>query len=258
MIDSSKAPGCSQCRDLPPLTFEFTMAFQPIVDLKARKVWAYEALVRGPKGEGAYEVLNQVTEDNRYQFDQMCRIRAIELAAQLGVECYLSINILPNAIYRPESCIRLTLSAAKENQFPCDRLMFEVTESEPVRDPEHLRNIFEEYRSRGFITAIDDFGAGHAGLNLLAEFQPHVLKLDMALIRNIDTNKVRQSIVTGIISTAQALGIKVIAEGVETAAERDCLLALGVELFQGYLFARPSVESLPEVDFSRHGAAAAP
>lgn len=241
--------GCSHCRDLPPLPFAFTMAFQPIVDLKARAVWGYEALVRGTRGEGAYEILGKVTDDNRYQFDQMCRICAIELAAKLGIDCYLSINILPNAVYRPESCIRLTLNAARDNQFPSDRLMFEVTESEPVRDPEHLTGIFEEYRNRGFLTAIDDFGAGHAGLNLLADFQPSVLKLDMALIRNIDSNKVRRSIVTGIVGTAQALDIRVIAEGVETVAERDCLLALGIELFQGYLFAKPGLESLPEVSF---------
>lgn len=248
-VDVPQPSGCSNCRDLPPLPFEFTMAFQPIVDLSNRSIYAYEALVRGLNGEGAFEILSKVTEQNRYQFDQQCRVRAIELAAELKMDTYLSINILPNAVYNPASCIKITLEAAHRCNFPTDRLMFEVTEAEPVRDPKHLSGIFEEYRSRGFLTAIDDFGAGHAGLNLLAEFQPHIIKLDMALIRDIDSNKIRQSIVQGLVSTAMSLDIRIIAEGVETATERDCLREMGIKLFQGYFFARPAIAELPPVNF---------
>lgn len=248
-LDVPQPSGCANCRDLPPLPFEFTMAFQPIVDLSARSVYAYEALVRGMQGEGAFEILSKVTEQNRYQFDQQCRVRAIELAAELNMESFLSINILPNAIYNPATCIKITLDAAHRCEFPTDRLMFEVTEAEPVSDPKHLGAIFDEYRSRGFLTAIDDFGAGHAGLNLLAEFQPHIIKLDMALIRDIDSNKIRQSIVKGLVSTAHSLDIRIIAEGVETAAERDCLEQMGINLFQGYFFARPAIEQLPSINW---------
>lgn len=247
--DVPQPSGCANCRDLPPLPFEFTMAFQPIVDLSNRSVYAYEALVRGLNGEGAFEILSKVTEHNRYQFDQCCRVRAIELAAELKMETYLSINILPNAVYNPASCIKITMEAAQRCKFPTSRLMFEVTEAEPVRDPKHLSAIFEEYRSRGFLTAIDDFGAGHAGLNLLAEFQPHIIKLDMALIRDIDSNNIRQSIVQGLVSTALALDIRIIAEGVETAAERDCMQKMGINLFQGYFFARPAIEQLPPISW---------
>lgn len=225
------------------------MAFQPILDLHKAVPFAYEALVRGPAGEGAASVLAQVTDQNRYRFDQACRVKAIELAASLGLHrldgCHLSINFLPNAIYRPETCIRSTLEACNRFGFPSDRLMFEVTEGERVSDGEHLKGIFRDYRQRGFLTAIDDFGAGYAGLNLLTMFQPQVIKLDMDLIRDIDSHPPREAIVAGVVLTANRLGIQLIAEGVETQAERDSLLAMGIHLQQGYFYARPEIGRLP-------------
>lgn len=247
---SKSVATCSRCQNLPPLPFEFTMAFQPIVDIEAREVFAYEALVRGTQGEGAYAILSNVTDDLRYQFDQNCRVKAIELAARLGMDCSLSINFLPNAVYEPKACIRATLDAASTYGFPTNRLIFEVNEAEPMGDPGHLGRIFEEYQKQGFTTAIDDFGAGHAGLNLLADFQPGIIKLDMALIRHIDSNKIRQSIVNGILSTARELGITIVAEGVETPAELHTLRRMGVRLIQGYLLARPAVAELPPIDYS--------
>lgn len=239
-------PGCSQCRDQSALDFDIAMAFQPIVDVAAGDIFGYEALVRGTRGEGAGEILGRVTDDNRYRFDQTCRICAIETASRLGLTSRLSINFLPNAVYRPETCIRATLHAATSNDFPIERIMFEVTESEPVRDPNHLSRIFDEYRNHGFITAIDDFGAGHAGLSLLVDFQPDVIKLDMHLLRNIHQDRKRLAIVRGTVATATELGIRVIAEGIEHAEEYHALRELGVTLFQGYLFAKPELQALPD------------
>ena len=121
--------------------------------------------------------MSRVTNDNRYAFDQTCRVRAVQLASELGLNCKLSINFLPNAVYRPETCIRATMEAADTYNLPLNQIMFEVTEAEPIEDPAHLMGIFEAYRERGFITAIDDFGAGYAGLNLLTKFKPQILKL---------------------------------------------------------------------------------
>ena len=223
------------------------MAFQPIVDVDAREVFAYEALVRGRGGEPAGAVLSQVTPENRYTFDQTCRITAVALASRLGISCLVSINFLPNAVYHPATCIRATLEAARKYGFPTSRLLFEITESEELVDKEHLKSIIHEYRRQGFQTAIDDFGAGYAGLNLLAEFQPDIIKLDMALVRGICTDPVRQAIVRGILGVCATLNIRVIAEGVETRKEYVALRELGVSLFQGYFFAKPGFESLPEV-----------
>jgi len=176
-------------------------------------------------------------------------VKAIELASRLGLAaipgCRLSINFLPNAVYRAETCIRATMEAARESDFPHDRIMFEVTEGEQLTDPAHLQSIFNEYRRQGLITAIDDFGAGYAGLNLLARFQPHVLKIDMELIRGIDRDPVRQAIVEGITLVCRRLSIDLVAEGIETAAESACIRDLGIRYQQGYLFARPGWEALP-------------
>ncbi|MBC7684199.1 MAG: EAL domain-containing protein [Bdellovibrionales bacterium] len=218
-----------------------------MVDLSRREIVAHEALVRGPNGESAYSVLSQVDDTNRYLFDQACRMKAIRGAAELGMMELLSINFLPNAVYRPEACIRSTFAAAKEHRFPIEQIIFEVTESEQVIDRPHLVNIFQQYRRFGFYTAIDDFGAGYAGLNLLSEFQPDIIKIDMQLVRDIDTSAAKQAIVDGIVATCNRLEIKVLAEGIETPAERDCLRAAGIDLMQGYLFCRPAFRALGKV-----------
>lgn len=240
--------GCRQCRLAGPLDFEFSFAYQPIVELSTRSIFGHEALVRGPNGESAYSVLSQVNDENRYVFDQACRVRAIKGAAQLGIQEYLSINFLPNAVYRPEACIQATLAAAREYDFPLRRIIFEVTEGEEVRDRAHLVNIFHEYRRFGFQTAIDDFGAGYAGLTLLSEYQPHIIKIDMELVRGIASSAPKQAIVKGITSICRDLHIKVLAEGIETVAERDCLKAMGIDLMQGYLFCKPALMAIGVID----------
>jgi EAL domain-containing protein (putative c-di-GMP-specific phosphodiesterase class I) len=239
--------GCRDCRDQSKLGIDFTMAFQPIVDIASRSIFGYEALVRGRNNEGADSVLSQLNDSNRYRFDQSIRVKAIDMAKNLGLQGMLSINFLPNAVYKPETCIRATLEAAAELDFPTNRIMFEVTEGEKVKDHDHLRNIFIEYKKHQFTTAIDDFGAGYAGLNLLADWQPDIIKLDMALTRNIDSDRIRRSLVFAILSVCRDFSIRVIAEGVETREECMTLADEGVTLFQGYLFARPGFESLPLV-----------
>ncbi|MDQ3206804.1 MAG: EAL domain-containing protein [Pseudomonadota bacterium] len=239
---------CASCQGDDLLDFEVRMAFQPIVDSARRTVFAYEALVRGAEGQSAGEVIARVRPDQLYRFDQTCRVKAIETAAALGIDSRLSINFIPNAVYEPATCIRLTLAAAEKCGFPADRLIFEITESERIRDTAHVVRIVKDYQRRGFMTAIDDFGAGYSGLNLLADFQPDIVKLDMALIRGIDVHPARQAITTGIVATCRALGCEVLAEGVETVEEYRALRAMGITLYQGYLFARPMLEALPQVD----------
>jgi len=238
---------CRECAQGAGLGFDFTMAFQPIVNIAERNVFAYEALVRGLQQESAFHILQQVNDTNRYRFDQACRIKAIQLAAQLEIPCFLSVNFMPNAIYKPELCIRTTLEAAGQYNFPIERIIFECTEGERIEDQLKMREIVEYYQKTGFKTAIDDFGAGFSGLNLLAEFQTDLVKLDMALIRNIDHDRARLSIVRGILQVCQDLEIDVICEGVETRGELQALADLGVVLFQGYYFAKPGFQSLPEV-----------
>ena len=241
--------GCQGCRDGEPLPFAFTMAFHPIVDIDQGVVWGHEALVRGTDGQGAGQILAMVEDAQRYKFDQACRVKAIELAGALfpHSEMRLSINFMPNAVYEPAACIRATLNAARRVGFAHRQIMFEFTENERMMDVAHVQRIIAEYRKQGFATALDDFGAGYAGLNLLASFQPDFIKLDMELIRGIATSSARQVIVGGVIQIARQLKVAVIAEGIETHEELATLRAAGIRLFQGYLFARPAIASLPPV-----------
>ncbi len=241
---------CDGCTASSKLDFDFSMAFQPIYDAVADRVWGYEALVRGLAGEGAFEVLSRVSPEQKYRFDQDCRVKAVELASRLfpaDENLKLSINFMPNAVYEPAACLRATLLAAARCSFPTSSIMFEFTENEEVSDTAHLTNIITEYRKHGFTTAIDDFGAGHAGLGLLVEFQPDLIKIDMKLIRGIDTSPARQAVVAGIVGMAKELDITVLAEGIETEAEFLVLKASGIRLFQGYWFAKPAFEELPQV-----------
>lgn len=238
---------CQGCKDGQGFAKPFSMAFQPIVDLGTGETFAFEALVRGPEGQGALSVLSEVTETNRYAFDQACRVKAIQLAADLGVAdqgALLSINFLPNAVYEPKACIRATLAATASTGFPVTSIVFEFTENEQVDDA-HLTRIIESYKAMGFKTAIDDFGAGFSGLTRLAKFQPDIVKLDMELVRGVDTDRVRRALVRSVVTACEELGIIMLAEGIETAGESAALRDLGVDLQQGYLFARPGFEILP-------------
>ena len=130
----------------------------------------------------------QVTPENRYAFDQSCRRKAILLASRLHLQdtgAKLCINFLPGAVYDPATCLQVTLATARQAHFPLDRLVFELNEREELDRPDHLQAIATEYEKHGFEIAIDDFGAGYANLNLLADLRASILKLDMDLTRNL-------------------------------------------------------------------------
>jgi EAL domain-containing protein (putative c-di-GMP-specific phosphodiesterase class I) len=228
---------------------EFSYAFQPIVDVVSREVYSYEALIRGRANESAFHVLERVPAHMKYQFDEDSRAAALALAARLGLNCHLNLNFLPQGLYATDRSVAGTLSAAARHALPIDRVILEITESEFVADYAHFGQRLNEFRSMGLKLAIDDFGAGYSGLNMLADFQPDQIKIDMNLVRGIESNGPRQAIVRAVVQVCGDLGIDVIAEGVETLAEYDCFVEHGVRLFQGYLFARPGFENLPLAHF---------
>ncbi|WP_136253532.1 EAL domain-containing protein [Onishia niordana] len=233
---------CNRCEG--PLPFDFTMAFQPIVDLDAGSIHSYEALVRGLQGESAGSVIGQVTGELMYRFDQACRVKAIELASHLDMRETLSINFMPNAVYEPQACIQATLEACSRVGWPTARINFEITETELVKDRQHLRNIIDSYRAMGFTTALDDFGNGYANLDLLTDLRPDTLKIDRDLVRDCDQDRRRQSLLRAVIGLAEELDIQLLAEGIEREEEALWLRDQGIVLQQGFFFARPAVEAL--------------
>ncbi len=166
------------------------MAFQPIVNVTDGTVYAYAALVRGPQRQSAASILSRITDDNLLAFDQNCRTRAMTLASNLGLtrtEASLSINFLPGAIRAPEVCSEMTVTTARSLHFPCERLIFEVTESERVLHQDQLSAITKEYQRHGYRIAVsvDDLGSAHTNMSVRKEARADILKLDMAITRNL-------------------------------------------------------------------------
>lgn len=228
---------------------DFRYAFQPIVDIVSRTIVSYEALVRGARGEPASQVFERVPTDAMHRFDAQARIAAIEQAASLRIPCDLNLNFLPRSLFSSNSPIESTLEAAAAHGLSNERIVIEVTEGEVIDDYARFADLLNVYRGQGLKVAIDDFGAGYSGLNLLADFQPDQIKLDMALIRGIGSHGPRQAIVRAIAGACLDLGIDVVAEGIETVDELEWLAGQDVRLFQGYLFAKPGFACLPPAQF---------
>lgn len=239
----SKASNPVAYKPLPACTF----AFQPIVNAHNRSVVAYEALVRGTHGESASTIINDISPTDLPRFDEHCRSSAMRLAARLGISCDLNLNLVPQGFHADRDCLASTLDAAIQYNFFPERLVVEVTEGEVLGNQERFTDLMDVYRGLGMRLAIDDFGSGYSGLNLLADFQPDQIKLDKNLARSISSRGPRQAIVRGIMQVCRDLGIELIAEGIETADEFQWFFDEGVTLFQGYLFGRPGFELLPPV-----------
>ena len=235
---------------------KFSFAFQPIVDVDNRSVHSYEALVRGPNNEPAKWVLRQYAGVRLRSFDVAAQLEAIKLAARLGLpnQINLNLNLLPDLMadrYEDQGTVlNDMLDTAAQCGLRADQLVLELSETQPIADFDCFIERANLYRGLGIRFAIDDFGAGQSGLNLLAEFQPESIKLDMMLVREIQHKGPRQAIIRGVIRTCEDLGIDIVAEGVETMDEYNWLHHEGILLYQGYLFARPGFEALPNFKLS--------
>lgn len=220
-------------------------AFQPIVDIACRLPYAYEALLRGARNESAGVILGALDDASIEAIDAVARPRAIALAARLGLGTRLHLNFQPRSLASSNAVIEQALAVAHRHGFDNERVVLEVTETQVIDDQRRFADAINEFRAEGVMVAIDDFGAGYSGLNLLANFQPDLVKLDMELVRGIAHHGPRQAIVRAIHQACNDLGIDVIAEGVETLEEFYWFEDEGLTLFQGYLFARPGFECLP-------------
>jgi blue light- and temperature-responsive anti-repressor len=222
-----------------------SFAFQPIVNVVSGTIVSFEALVRGENNESAKYIFDKIDPVDMHNFDELLRINAIPLAAKLGIQCKLNLNLLPGSLSTSDAAITSTLQAAEEHNIHARYITLEISEKEIIQDYPSFIEAINRHRSQGIGISIDDFGAGYSGLNLLAEFQPDNIKLDMSLVRDIDSRGPRQAIVRGITRTCKDLGIDIIAEGVESLAEYWWFREEDIELFQGYLFAKPGFEYFP-------------
>lgn len=228
---------------------KYTFAFQPIVDVSEKRILSYEALIRGPANEPAGSIYARVERAALCEFNRRARRAALELAARLHVTSYINLNFMPGSLMQSDTTISDTLDTASRLGFDPRNIVIEVTESEAIREHEAFVALVNRFRGRGIQVAIDDFGAGYSGLNLLADFQPDMVKLDMHLVRDIESHGPRQAIVRAVAQVCFDLGIDLIAEGVETVSEYQWLREQNIVLYQGFLFARPGFECLPEIHY---------
>jgi EAL domain-containing protein (putative c-di-GMP-specific phosphodiesterase class I) len=225
----------------------FSYSFQPIVNVETKTVVAYEALIRGKNNELPSYVYSQIAKSDLVEFDQISRCEAIRLAAQLNIPCQLHLNFMAACIQGSDVYLHATKEAFLTNHLSISQLVVEILEGEIIHDYFSFTKLINRYKGMGASVAIDDFGSGYSGLNLVANFQPDIIKLDREIIQNIEFYGPRQAIIKATILMCESLGIDIIAEGVETISEYKWLKKNGIYLFQGYLFAKPGFECLPQV-----------
>lgn len=231
------------------------MAFQPIVDVSRSEIFGYEALLRPlrapgqPEGE-ASDVLRHVAREDLPGFDEACRAHAVALAGRLGLQGMLALNFMPLALVDARASLLRTLDVAHGQRLDAHRLILEVPGSACRGDTARLREVLADCRSLGVTTAIDDFGAAHGGLHVLADCERDMVKLDMQLTRGLHRDRARRAIVRAVSAMCSDLGISLVAEGVEDVDDAAELRELDVRLFQGYLLGRPAVGLLPTANLA--------
>lgn len=220
------------------------MAFQPIVSLTQPVVLAHEALVRGQRDGreiSGGEIIALATAANVLtQLDARTRTLAVEQFTASALLGMIFINFQPSAVYNPAFCLNTTFAAITRSGMSPDRIVFEIVESEDTTDPAHLERIVTAYRKRGLKIALDDLGSKHSNLERLLQIRPDFVKIDKSICMRVAEDEMARMMISSIVSLAASISCQVIAEGIETAQQRDWLRYLGVGFGQGFLFARPS------------------
>ncbi|MCB9895976.1 MAG: EAL and GGDEF domain-containing protein [Planctomycetes bacterium] len=223
-------------------------AFQPIVNLLTGNVMAYEALSRHVEAyDAGFEPLIEKARQRNatWELEAACRTAAMRAIGKLGESlrhARFFINVSPGILRDPrfrDSFNPRTLAAHGLDQ---SNLVIEITEKESISDYENFEAAIHHYISRGFRVALDDFGSGHSGLTTLISAHPHFLKLDMEITRDVDKRPYKQMLVRSLVGLASNMNASLIAEGVETWAELETLVKLGIRYAQGFLFAKPQFE----------------
>jgi EAL domain-containing protein (putative c-di-GMP-specific phosphodiesterase class I) len=213
------------------------MAFQPILDTTTKGVLGYEALMRSREASMPHPgtVLTAAERTGRL-LELGRRVRSLTAAAFTAAppSCLLFVNLHTRDLLDPELYDGKSGLAAI-----ADRVVLEVTERASLDDVSDILSRVQRLRAMGFRIAIDDLGAGYAGLSSFAALEPDFVKLDMSLVRDVHRSSIRQRLIGSITRLCKDLGMRVVAEGIESIHERDAIRELGCDLLQGHLFAMP-------------------
>jgi len=222
------------------------VATQPIISWQSRAVVAYEALARNdePTLRNPADLFDVAERLNRTEeLGRAIRQLVAKIAPSAPQEALLFVNLHPSDLADDE----LLADNGVLTPF-AERIVLEITERAALDDIRGLSDRVRRLRGLGYRIAVDDLGAGYAGLSSFAALEPEVVKADMSLVRGIESSPVKQKLLAAIAALSSDLRIRLIAEGIETQAERDCVTSLGADSLQGYLFARPA-RGFPPVSY---------
>ncbi|WP_216828385.1 EAL domain-containing protein [Alkalihalobacterium elongatum] len=224
---------------------KFTHHVQPIISLKDDSLYGYEFLLRQTDKEYPFFPGELFAFSQRAGLqsllDSHARIASIEVGAKLLEEGQKRfINFLPSSIYDPNHCLKSTFKVVEQYNVNPSDLVFEVVETENIKDMEHLKRIFETYKQHGIHVALDDIGSGYSTIEVLKELSPNFAKIDRQLVDHCDIVKEKQKKLKAIQDVANGNNIILLAEGIERREELLYCKDIGIHLAQGYYIGRPA------------------
>ncbi|MFW5981758.1 MAG: EAL domain-containing protein [Halanaerobiaceae bacterium] len=222
---------------------DINTVFQPIINLKNGSLLGYEALSRGPK-DSIYENPLKLFEDARknnllFSLERVARESAIYNARDIGEGLKLFINVDPYIIYDKHFKSGYTRKLLKESSLSEKNIIFEITEKTNIEDFDLFNKVIAHYRQQGYKIAIDDTGAGYSGLQSIISVLFDYIKIDRALITDINKDPVKQALLESLVSFAKRINSRIIAEGIESIDELNTLIEIGVDYGQGFIIAKP-------------------
>lgn len=231
-----------------------SILFQPIVAVGENTIHGYEALTRGPSDSPLHapvSLFNAACQAGLLlELESQCWRLAHDSFIELGLPGRLFLNTSSRSLIQPGQPLLRALCGAGNPHFQPERVIIEITEQYPIDDFPAVVQAASEYRLQGFQLAIDDLGAGYAGLRLWSELRPDYVKIDSHFLQRVHEDPVKQEFIRSIRDIALGTKSRVIAEGIETHDEYQALLQLGIGLGQGYFFSRP--KSRPPLELSPH------
>lgn len=231
-----------------PSDIDFSFAFQPIIDPMSQRVIALEALIRGRDGETPATYFDNLNPEELYTADLQSKKTAFAMARALGLnDKMLSVNLLPMTLVNKPDAVSFLINEIAAHGLVPEQIIVEFTESEVISRFDTFAQAVKSLKAAGICVAIDHFGAGFAGLQLLSRFQPDRIKISRELITDVHKSGPRQAIIQAIIKCCTSLEIMISAVGVEKPEEWMWLESAGIEIFQGNLFAQACLNGTPSV-----------
>ncbi len=223
---------------------QIATVFQPIVSLRDGSIYGYEALSRGPKNTKMYSptLLFDCAEKfgKTWELELLCRKRAIETVFNLQSQFRLFLNVNPKIMHDDKFKKGFTKEYLAQYGINPENVIFEITERGVISNVSEFIDTINNYKNQNYRIAIDDAGAGYSGLNMISDIHPHFIKLDMNLIRGVELDQTKQSLIKSFTEFASMTNTYLIAEGIETKEELLKLIEIGVHFGQGFFLQKPN------------------